>query len=107
MADDILQAARRLRPGSAWNLIGDILEPADDFTKGLTIPTQAELNQEMQKLAAINSAFSIYEDKTTLFNALWDAMNSGVLPKVPAFFDPIKAYKDAVVAEGPGVSGSV
>lgn len=29
-------------------------------------------------------------------DALWHAMNAGLLPMVPAFFDPIKAVKDAI-----------
>lgn len=28
-------------------------------------------------------------------DALWHAMDSGLLPKIPSFYDPLKAVKDA------------
>lgn len=44
---DILQAARQLRPGTAWNLRGSVLEQADDGTPRVTVPTLAELQPVM------------------------------------------------------------
>ncbi len=41
----IVEAARKLRPGTAWNLRGDVLEQAVDGTPRVSIPTLAELEQ--------------------------------------------------------------
>lgn len=35
-----------------------------------------------------------YPDVKDQLDALWHAMNEGVIPKVDAFYDPIKAVKD-------------
>ncbi len=41
---DILQAARTLRPGTAWNIRGGVLEQAEDGTDRVSTPTLEELN---------------------------------------------------------------
>lgn len=41
---DILQAAQLLRPGTAWNLRGDVLEQALDNTPRVSVPSQKEIN---------------------------------------------------------------
>lgn len=46
---DILEAVARLRPGTAWNLSGNVLTQAEDGTPRVSIPTQEEIEAEMNK----------------------------------------------------------
>lgn len=40
---DILQAARKLMPGTAWTLRGDVLEQAEDGTPRVGVPSESDL----------------------------------------------------------------
>ena len=42
-SDDILRAVCELRPGTSWNLRGDVLEQADDGEARVSAPTDIEI----------------------------------------------------------------
>lgn len=44
MTRDIIKAATALRPGTFWNLRGDVLEQADDTSARVQVPTKAEID---------------------------------------------------------------
>lgn len=70
---DILQAARKLRPGTAWNLQGDRLEQAEDGTPRVEIPTMEEINEciSSDPLAYRELRASEYPPIGDQLDALW------------------------------------
>lgn len=64
---DILQAARIARPGTAWNLRGNVLEQAIDGTLRVSVPKQAELDAI---IAADTTAQDVAAAKVILKNPL-------------------------------------
>lgn len=42
--DAIIRAARMLRPGTAWNMLGEDLTQADDDAPRVTVPTKSEID---------------------------------------------------------------
>ena len=67
---DKLQAARQLRPGTNWNLQGDVLEQAADGNARVTVPTQQELNAVMDAVAYQDLRRNEYPSLSTLADAL-------------------------------------
>lgn len=70
---DILQAARQLRPGTAWNFSNGVLGQAIDGTPRVQVPTMAELQ------AVIDSNPTIPEKKQ------WQDVRAGSQAQAIAF----------------------
>ena len=58
---DILQAVRKLRPGTVWNLRGEILEQVEDGSPRVSVPTKEEL-----QVVVDSDKNYLEEEKTTL-----------------------------------------
>lgn len=82
---DVLQAARILRPGTAWNLQGDVLSQAEDGTPRVKVPASDEINTVIAKYDYIEKRVSEYPPIGDQLDALWsggkdaDDMKSKVL----------------------------
>lgn len=68
---DILQAARQLRPGTAWNLRAGVLEQVVDDAPRVEVPTLEELNAVMQPVAYRDQRASEYPPIADQLDALW------------------------------------
>ena len=55
-----VEAAAKLRPGTAWNQRGDVLEQATDDAPRVSIPSEGELIAEIAKTAYIEKRFKEY-----------------------------------------------
>lgn len=68
---DILQAARQLRPGTSWNLRGDILEQAEDGTERVSIPTPEELQN-----CITTDPMAYYEKRAKAYPPIGDQLDA-------------------------------
>lgn len=66
--------------GGRWKVVDGTLE---EYTVEAPEPTYDSARR------------SAYPAITDQLDALWHAMDAGMLPKVPAFYDPIKEVKDS------------
>jgi hypothetical protein len=89
---DIIQAARILRPGTAWNHIGGELKQAIDGTPRVTTPTA----EEVQALMAADEYRALraneYPPISDQLDAIWKGGNE---------FNEMKQRVDAVKAKYP------
>ncbi len=82
---DILQATRKLRPGTAWHLRGGKLLQAEDGTPRVSIPTTAELQAVMNAEVYKDKRAEEYPDLRDQLDALWkggddlEAMRSTIM----------------------------
>lgn len=68
---DILQAARKLRPGTAWVLNGTVLSQAEDSAPRVTVPTPAELQVAMDSDSYAEKRLMEYPSVGDQLDALW------------------------------------
>ncbi len=89
---DKTEAATILRPGTAWNQRGDVLEQADDDSPRVSIPTEKELQVEMDKVDYIGKRIKEYPPVTELADAFYhnEKGNSGPLETYIAKVQAIK-----------------
>jgi hypothetical protein len=100
---NIAQALQNLRPGASWEVNGDTYSGIV-WREGNTtdIPTEQEIVNEIARLKQVNLNTQYKRDRMHEYPAiadqldmLWHAMDTGALTKVDAFYDAIKAVKDA------------
>ena len=85
---DILQAARQLRPGTAWVCEyqdGEYvnLRQADDGTPRVDVPTQDELQGVIDKVAYKDKRAFAYPPLPDQLDALWKYLNTLDQTKLP------------------------
>lgn len=68
---DILKAASTLRPGTAWNLTGDVLSQAIDGTPRVLVPTMQELQPVMDSDVYIENRVKEYPSIGDQMDAIW------------------------------------
>lgn len=68
---DILEAVRKLRPGTAWNLRGNILEQAEDGTPRVAHPTSDEIQAVILAEAYKESRKVEYPSLEDQLDAIW------------------------------------
>jgi hypothetical protein len=88
---DILQAARILHPGTAWNLRNGVLEQVDDESPRVPTPSQTDIQTIIDQTAYIEKRAAEYPPITDLADALVhrEAGDNGVA---------LQAYLDACIA---------
>lgn len=68
---NIVQAARILRPGTAWNLCGDVLVQAEDGTPRVPVPRIEELQPIIDSDAHVSLRIAAYPSIGDQLDALW------------------------------------
>lgn len=67
----IIDAVMILRPGTYWNLRGDVLEQAEDGTPRVTIPTWEEINAVLEANSYVELRRSEYPTVGDQLDAIW------------------------------------
>lgn len=90
-ADMAAEVARR--NGAAAYVLGDTLHPMDHVR--LVGGAMCVATPEPRVQSYSERRYLSYPPISEQLDALWHAMDSGTLPRVPAFYDPIAAVKAA------------
>ena len=101
--DPIAAALVTLRPGSEYVIRGAVYSGIewDDKNKD-SIPTEAEIDDEIVRLQAVFDANKFQRDRAEeypalkeQFDLLWHAIDDDALDKTSDFYTQLKAIKDA------------
>lgn len=90
----LLEAAQKLRPGTTWNLRGNVLEQAQDSAPRVSIPTRDELVALVDSADYIDKRSAEYPPIGDQLDAIWKLLKDpkdldGIL--VQKAIDDVKA----------------
>lgn len=86
---NMCEAAAKLRPGTAWNLRGGVLEQADDAAPRVKPPAAADLKAIMDADAYVAARAAEYPAISDQLDALWKGGDAAA-----AMAKTIQAVKD-------------